>query len=220
MTFIFDLDGTLVNSIYDLGDSVNMALSAHGLPQHTYDEYKLFVGNGTRMLIRRALPPDIRGTELENTVFEEFSALYEKNCLNKTAPYDGIHQCLCSLKQKGAMLAVASNKPEEFSKRIVHSLFGDELFSVIAGSREGVPKKPQPDIIDSILSELSEEKSSCVLIGDSDVDVLTARNAGIPCIGCSWGFRGRQCLENAGCDVIIDMPCELESALGVLFNTK
>lgn len=218
MTLIFDLDGTLVNSIYDLGDSVNLALSAHGLPEHTYDEYELFVGNGTRMLISRALPPDIRGTELENTVFEEFSALYEKNCLNKTAPYDGIPQCLRILKQMGAKLAVASNKPEEFSKRIVHSLFGDELFSVIAGSKDGIPKKPQPDIIEGILSKLSAQKNECVLIGDSDVDVQTARNAGIPCIGCSWGFRGRKCLEDAGCDIIIDTPYELENALCCLTN--
>lgn len=218
MILIFDLDGTLVNSIYDLGDSVNEALSAHDLPVHTYDDYRLFVGNGAKKLVNRAVPPEIRGTELENTVFEQFSALYGQNCLNKTKPYDGIPQCLGSLKQRGVRLAVASNKPDAFSKMIVYSVFGDKLFSAVTGSREGVPKKPQPDIIDSILTELSGAKSDCVLIGDSDVDVQTAKNAGIPCIGCSWGFRGRDCLESAGCDIVIDQPGEIENALSILFD--
>lgn len=219
MTVIFDLDGTLVNSLYDLGDSVNGALSDYSLPQHSYDEYRGFVGNGTRVLVRRSVPEEVRGTELEENVFNDFSKRYEQNCLNKTKPYKGIREALCRLKNSGALLSVASNKPEEFCRKIVKSLFDEGLFDVIAGSREAaagvrnVRKKPCPDVIFEILSLLPATSGKCVMVGDSDVDVATAKNAGIGSIGCSWGYRSRQTLIKAGCDIVIDSPMELETAV-------
>lgn len=213
MTVIFDLDGTLADSVEDLGDSVNTALKEHGFSQHTYEEYRSFVGNGIKLLIRRAVPPQIRDTQLEIEIFERFSAVYEETCLNKTRPYNGITECLDGLRRSGARLAVASNKADAFSQKIVYALFGDDVFDAVAGNRDGVPRKPQPDIIENLLSELSSQKSDCVLVGDSEVDVETARNAGIACIGCTWGFRGRERLESAGCKIIIDSPYELEQAI-------
>ena len=202
MTVIFDLDGTLVNSLFDLGDSVNGALSELGLPLHSYDEYRMFVGT-------RSVPENIRGTVTEKTVFERFSALYEENCLCKTLPYNGIEKALLRLKENGAKLAVASNKPFEFCRKIVNTLFGEAMFDVTQGSRENVRKKPQPDIIFSIMAQLGVSKDDCVIVGDSDVDAQTAKNAGVKCIGCSWGYRGRDVLENSCCDIVIDSPSEL-----------
>ncbi len=209
MTVIFDLDGTLVNSLFDLGDSVNGALSEMGLPLHSYEEYRMFVGNGTKMLVTRSVPENIRGTVTEKAVFDRFSALYEEKCLCKTLPYNGIEEALLRLKENGAKLAVASNKPFEFCRKIVNALFGEGMFDVIQGSRENVRKKPQPDIIFSIMAQLGVSKDDCVIVGDSDVDAQTAKNAGLKCIGCSWGYRGRDVLENACCDIVIDSPKEL-----------
>lgn len=213
MTVIFDLDGTLVDSVEDLGDSVNEALSECGYALHTYEEYKTFVGNGVKLLIHRAVPPHVRDTDEETEIFKRFSAIYESNCLNKTRPYDGIAECLLSLANSGVMLAVASNKTDGFSKKIVYHLFGEQMFSAVYGNRDGLPKKPQPDIIEKIIAATLSEKRDCVLVGDSEVDVQTAQNAGIACIGCSWGFRGRNRLEDAGCERIVDSPYELESAI-------
>ncbi len=213
MTVIFDLDGTLVNSLYDLGDSVNEALSQYSLPLRSYDEYRMFVGNGTKLLVSRSVPSSVRDTEIEKAVFERFSALYEQNCLRKTKPYDGIIEAVCELKKSGAMLAVASNKPRDFCCKIVEALFGAKTFDVIEGSRDGVRKKPYPDIIMNIIARLEADKDKCVIVGDSDVDVETAKNSGMRCVGCSWGFRDRSVLESAGCDIIIDTPSELPDAV-------
>lgn len=218
MTVIFDLDGTLVNSLFDLGDSVNAALEESGLPQRSYDEYRAFVGNGTGLLVNRAVPDDVKGTLTEQTVFERFSELYRQNCLCKTKPYDGIPEVLTRLRLCGFSLAVASNKPVDFCRHIVKVLFGDGIFDVVEGARGGVAKKPQPDIIYSIITQLCEKKSDCVIVGDSDVDVLTAKNAGLRVIGCSWGFRSKESLELVGCDKIIDLPDELEKAVIDLFE--
>ena len=205
---IFDLDGTLVNSLYDLADAVNKALSDNGLPAHKYEEYRYFVGNGAKKLIERALPAG-SGQAVCDKVHAEFSANYHANCLAKTKPYDGIVELLGKLRAMGVECAVASNKPDEFSAYIVESIFGKGVFSLIRGKRDGTPVKPARDIIDDIAAELGCGLDTAVMIGDSNVDVETAHNAGIKCIGCTWGFRGEAELKQAGADRIAYKPSDI-----------
>lgn len=210
---IFDLDGTLVNSIFDLGDSVNAVLEAHGLMTYGYEDYKHFVGNGTRKLIERVLPEDMRNDETIDSFHSQFALQYQKRCLDKTRPYEGIPAVLDELRQLGIKTAVASNKPDEFSRFIVKNIFGDGCFDIVIGKREDRPTKPDPAIINDILTALGTDPSQAVIAGDSDVDVFTAHNAGLKCIGCEWGFRGRQELENAGADFIIGSPKEMTALI-------
>ena len=178
--FIFDLDGTLVNSIYDLGDAMNAVLERYGFPVFDYDTYKHLVGNGTLKLVERALPEKLRSEE--NT-----------------------------LRNEGIMTAVASNKPDGFVNYIVKNIFGEKDFDLIEGKKDGVPTKPAPEIIYNILGTLGVKAEEAVLIGDSDVDVMTAKNADLDCIGCEWGFRGREELENAGAKYIAEVPQDIVS---------
>ncbi len=210
---IFDLDGTLVNSIFDLGDSVNTVLKAQGLRTYGYEDFKHFVGNGTRKLIERALPEDMRTDENIDRFHAQFSLEYRKHCLDKTRPYDGITELVEKLRQAGIRTAVASNKPDEFSRYIVEKTFGRESFDIVMGKREGKPTKPDPAIIYDILSALDIPPSQAVVAGDSDVDVFTAHNADLACIGCEWGFRGREELEKAGADFIIGSPEEMSGLI-------
>ena len=211
---IFDLDGTLVNSLYDLADAVNKALADNGFPVHGYDEYRYFVGNGAKKLIERALPA---GTEesVREMIHSTFSRNYRENCLAKTKAYDGIAQLLERLAKAGVKCAVASNKPDEFSAYVTEGIFGKGIFSLIRGKREGVPVKPAPDIIRAIAAETGCELSETVMAGDSNVDVETAHNAGIKCIGCVWGFRGEEELRKAGADHIARKPSDIADILGV-----
>ena len=206
---IFDLDGTLVNSIYDLADAVNTALAERGYPVHSVDEYRFFVGNGAKKLCERALPEDRRSEEETVSLQGRFSEIYRKNCLVKTLPYDGIPELIDRLSDAGIKCAVASNKPDEFSKEIVEALFGKGRFDLVVGKREGVPTKPAPQIVEHILGELGVPKEDSIFIGDSYVDVETAHNAGLPCIGCVWGFRGENELKAAGCDHIAYKPGDI-----------
>jgi phosphoglycolate phosphatase len=207
--YIFDLDGTLVNSVFDLADSVNKVLDSHGYPTHDTEKYKYFVGNGTVKLIERALPEGERTEENIMSLHSEFSEVYRKNALNKTRPYDGIKELLKELKRKGVRLAVASNKPDEFTKEIVFTLLGKDTFDCVRGKLDGIPAKPEPDILYGIMNKLGNNSNNTFMIGDSDVDVITAHNAGLKCIGCTWGFRGRAELENAGADFVCDTPEEI-----------
>lgn len=214
---IFDLDGTIANTIEDLADSADRALEENGFPPHTLAEYKHFVGNGVKKLIERAVPD---GTDEEETkrIFDRFSLIYQNNCLNKTRPYDGICELIDELKEAGIRCAVASNKPDEFSKRIVSHLFKENSFDIVIGKREGIPPKPDPMIIKEILEKLSTAADEAVIAGDSDVDVYTAHNAGIRCIGCEWGFRGREELEKAGADAVAVTPSQIYSIVKMINN--
>ncbi len=207
--YIFDLDGTLVNSLYDLADSMNFVLKKYGYPVHDAEKYKYFVGNGTMKLVERAIPEGVRTDEKIRILHSEFSEEYTRRSVEKTRPYEGIIQLLYKLKENGCLLAVASNKPDKFSKYIVDTLFGTEIFDIVSGKKEGVPAKPAPDIVFDILSKLDVSSENALMTGDSNVDVLTAHNAGLKCIGCTWGFRGRQELIDAGADVIADDPAEI-----------
>lgn len=209
--FVFDLDGTLVNSIYDLGDAMNAVLERYGFSVFGYDTYKHFVGNGTLKLVERALPEDMRSEENIKKYHAEFSEEYNKRCLNKTKPYEHICEVLEMLRGEGIMTAVASNKPDGFVNYIVKNIFGEKDFDLIVGKKDGVPTKPAPDIIYNILDMLGVSAKDAVLIGDSDVDVITAKNAGLDCIGCVWGFRGREELENAGAKYIAEVPHDIVS---------
>ena len=186
---IFDLDGTLIDSLGDLANAVEYALAENGYPPNPRDSYRYFVGKGA-------------SEEEIKRVHKAFSGRYREHCLELTKPYPGIEDMLRRLNESGIKLAVASNKPDEFSKQIVTALFGDDKFDTVHGKREGVPTKPSPDIIYSIMDELGVSAEETVVVGDSDVDVETAQGAGLKCIGCAWGFRGTDELCRAGADKI------------------
>lgn len=206
---IFDLDGTLLDTLEDLKDAVNVSLAEHGKPQRTLEEIRCFVGNGIARLIARAVPEGTTEEEREK-ILATFRAYYSAHCQDKTAPYDGVLEVLSSLKEKGIKMAVVSNKADFAVQELIPVYFGD-CISVAKGENEaaGVKKKPSPDMVYAALDELKCAKEEAVYVGDSDVDLATAKNSGLPCIGCSWGFRGRTFLEEHGADWIVDEPKEI-----------
>ncbi|MBQ8623684.1 MAG: HAD-IA family hydrolase [Oscillospiraceae bacterium] len=209
---IFDLDGTLVNTIGDLAASVDFAMRSLSLPTHSIKEYTSFVGNGTLSLIKRSLPSNLQDNpELLSKAHSIFTKHYSEHFCDTSFVYDGIIEALHYLKSRGVKLAVLSNKPDVFTKAIINKLFGEDLFDVVLGAREGIPKKPNPTAELEVIKRFGFEKSECVHVGDSDVDVITAHNAGIKCLGCAWGFRPYECLKNASADYIITSPQEIEN---------
>ncbi|MBQ5824964.1 MAG: HAD family hydrolase, partial [Clostridia bacterium] len=206
-TVIFDLDGTLLNTLDDLTDSVNYALSSLGYPVRTSDEVRMMVGNSVIYLIEQALP---EGTEKEQferclAAFEEH---YKTNMRNKTAPYGGVEQMLADVKSAGYKVAVVSNKPDVFTKKLVDELFGEYIPFAI-GRSEDIPRKPAPDMVLYAMQRLGSDTSTTVYVGDSEVDVITSKNAGVPCIGCLWGFRDKATLEREGAEYLVSSPSEL-----------
>lgn len=211
MTIIFDLDGTLINTIADLGLACNHALACAGYPTHELAEYPHLVGNGVNKLIERALPAsakqDKQQTEAEiQRLRKDFIPYYNIHNCDHTVPYEGMTEVLATLKQRGAKLAVASNKYQEATRKIIDHYFPN-TFDVVFGEREGVPRKPDPQVVRDILALLPDEK--VVYVGDSLVDIATARNAGLPVIACSWGFVSREELEAAKPDYLIDTAKEI-----------
>ena len=212
MTIIFDLDGTLLNTINDLGYACNYALDKAGYPTFPIEAYPAKVGNGINNLIRRALPETERTEENILRVREYFVPYYDEHNCDYTRPYDGIQEVLAALKAQGHHLAVASNKYQAATEKIVNHFFSG-LFDVILGEREGVERKPNPQIVFDILNALSEQRErsfdfllSTLYIGDSLVDYETAKNANVPFVACSWGFVPREKLVDAGIEHIIDKP--------------
>ena len=209
---IFDLDGTLLNTIDDLGYACNHALEACGFPTHTIEEYPRLVGNGVNKLIERALPEGQKDEETVLRVRAHFVPYYNAHNCDFTRPYDGIPELLESLKARGCMLAVASNKYQAATEKIVSHFFPG-VFDVVLGEREGVPRKPDPQIVRDIEAKLQRDEVpstySVLYVGDSLVDQATAANAGVPFVACSWGFVAREKLEEAGCERIIENPMEL-----------
>ena len=205
---IFDLDGTLVNSIADLGGTANRLLEQRGLPTHPLDAYYRFVGNGVHKLCERCLPADTPADEVER-FFAAFNEDYGRHCLDKTAPYAGIPEVLEQLRSAGVHIAVASNKTQPFVEKIVKHYFGENGFDQILGSSDSRPKKPSPEIISVILENAGMTPEQAVMIGDSNVDIRTAKNAGVHSIGCTWGFRGRDELAEAGADDLAEKPEDL-----------
>lgn len=196
---IFDLDGTLLNTIDDIADSVNAVLERHGLPTHTVEEYKMFVGSGAKILIERALGNNT-DNELFKTVFDEYIEYYGKHREDKTAPYAGVPEMLGKLKGK-YRLGVLSNKPHADTVPMVAAHFGDGLFDFVYGQRDGIPRKPDPTVVYGMINDMGLTVDEVMYVGDSENDILTANNAGCRACCVLWGFRTYEQMKNVGkCD--------------------
>lgn len=206
-TVIFDLDGTLLNTLDDLCDSTNYALAKNGFPIRTVTEVRRFVGNGIKKLIERALPAGTGEQEFEMT-FRDFKEYYGIHCNDKTAPYEGIIPLLKSLKEKEIKVAIASNKVTS-AVLTLDEIYFKGLTDAACGVDENTPTKPAPDMVEKILAGLKAEKSTTLYVGDSQVDVATAKNAGLRMVAVLWGFRDREELEEAGAADFIENPKEL-----------
>lgn len=210
-TIIWDLDGTLLNTLEDLTDSVNYMLSIHNYPQRSIEEIRSFVGNGLAKLTERALPDTVTPEEY-NTCLSEFKAYYKMHMQDKTGPYEGILDVLKTLQTKGYHMAVVSNKADAAVKELIPIYFGD-LLPVAIGDMEGREKKPAPDSVYEAMKQLGVTKEECIYIGDSDVDVNTAKNSGIPGIAVLWGFRTKEQLEAVGATMFAETPEDLIALL-------
>ncbi len=208
-TYIFDLDGTLLDTLADLAAAVNYALRQYGMPEHTIDDVRRFVGNGVRKLMERAIPDGEKNPDFEAT-FATFREYYMHHSLDNTRPYPGIIETLEALKEQGCRLAVVSNKMMAATQELCRHFFADTI-EVAIGENEaaGIRKKPAPDTVFEALRQLGEEKDSAVYVGDSDVDLETANNSGLPCISVLWGFRDRDFLIQHGAKTFISAPSEL-----------
>jgi len=204
---IFDMDGTILDTLDDLTDSVNYALAKSGLAKRTRDEVCNFVGNGIRKLIERAVS-DGTETKMIDRVHNDFTEYYKKHCADKTRPYDGIIELLEKLRKAGCKTAVVSNKADYAVQELCKQYF-DGLFDAAIGDRQGISKKPAPDSVFEILKQLKTEKKDAVYIGDSDVDIKTAYQAEINSIIVDWGFRKREFLQEHGANIIVSNPKEI-----------
>jgi len=204
---LFDLDGTLMNSLEDLTDSVNYTLRYYGCPERNLDEVRSFVGNGAKVLITSALP----GKESDPPVEEAlrfFQGYYADHCQLKTRPYDGIAEALEEIR-KEFPVAVVSNKPDVATKPLCKGLFGEDIYAL--GQTDDCPRKPAPDMVYKAMAAIGVEK--CIYVGDSEVDVLTAKNAGVPCLSVLWGFRDQALLTEKGATHFCDDPKKLLTCL-------
>lgn len=210
-TVIFDLDGTILNTLDDLTDAVNFAMTAHGFPTHSAEKVKSFVGNGIEMLIKRSVPQNC-SDELFKACFRDFCRYYEEHMNDKTAGYDGIAELLSELQKAGFMTAVVTNKADFAAQALCKKIFGD-LITVTVGANDNIRHKPYPDGTLKVLETLGVKAENAYFVGDSDVDVKTAENAGIDFIGVLWGFRDKAVLETAGATVFAKNTQELKSLL-------
>jgi len=201
-TVLFDLDGTLTNTLADLKNSVNFALRKFGFPERNAEEIRNFVGNGVKKLIYRSVPEDTDNETAEKCL-EVFKEYYKNNSCVETKPYEGIVELLKELKKKNIKTAVVTNKMHEAATEIVEFFF-ENLIDVTVGQSEKFTPKPAPDMVFLALEKLGSSKENAVYIGDSEVDCITAQNSGIPCIGVTWGFRDRNVLCENGADFIAD----------------
>lgn len=206
-TVIFDLDGTLLNTLDDLCTAANYALKEFGYPEKTLEEVRMAVGNGVAKLIERVIPEGVQNPDFESCL-ECFRQYYSQHLQDKTAPYSDIIKLLQWLKRNGYGIGIVSNKFDKAVKKLRDDYF-KEYISVAIGESSDVRKKPAPDCVYRAMKELNSVAENTIYVGDSDVDVQTAHNAGLSCIGVSWGFRGRAFLEENGADTIIDEPMEL-----------
>ena len=208
-TYIFDLDGTLLDTLDDLAASVNYALRTHGMPEHSLDDVRRFVGNGVRKLMERAVPNGADNPLFDET-FATFRQYYMAHSLDTTRPYEGIPETLAALKARGCHLAVVSNKMMAATQELCHYFFPDTI-EVAIGEDEaaGIRRKPAPDTVFAALKALGVGKEDAAYVGDSDVDIQTARNAGLSCISVLWGFRDRDFLISHGAQTFITHPAEL-----------
>ena len=208
---IFDLDGTLADTLADIADAMNHVLAQHGFPTHATADYPKWIGGGVRALVEGALPEGAR-VDVDEAV-AAFRARYGAHILDKTRPYDGIPDVLAALAARGLPLAVLSNKPDPATREVTGKLFPDVPFREVRGDRAGTPKKPDPTAARAIAASLGIAPEACAFVGDSGVDVETAKRASMRAIGVLWGFRGRDDLEAAGADAIAERPADLLTLL-------
>jgi phosphoglycolate phosphatase len=206
---IFDLDGTLLDTVADLGDAANDMLKARGLPIHDYEAYKIFIGNGMKLLVTRALPPDKRQEEFIQSALAEMEENYSQNWKNKTRAYEGVSEMLDEIERRGLPMAILSNKPDRFTKQTVRAFFSRRRFAVVRGARDGVPIKPDPRAALEIAAEMDFPPKDICYLGDTRTDMETARRAGMYPIGALWGFRSAEELKEHGAEHLIKHPMEL-----------
>ena len=207
---IFDLDGTLTNTLESMTYSVNLTLKEMGLSQITKDQCRMFVGNGARVLIEESLKVsgDPKASRIEEGM-KIYGRILDQNCTYHVTPYEGIPEMLKALKDRGIHLAVLSNKPDRQTVKVVKEIFGDNIFDYAQGQKDGIRRKPAPDGVWYLMEQMQVSKEECLYIGDSEVDAATGKNAGLKTIGVLWGFRDRKTLETAGADHLIERPEEL-----------
>lgn len=215
-TILFDLDGTLIDTLSDIAEAANNALRASGFPDHPPDRYRYFVGDGLLTLARRIVPEETAEHRIHE-IAEEFRRQYEHNWNRNSHPYQGIEPMLNHLVRHDVKLAVLSNKPDDFTQTFVTTFFPGIPFGQVFGDREQVPKKPDPQAALEIAAYFDSHPRSCLFVGDTAVDMLTAKAAGMASMGVTWGFRDRLELERSGADIIIDRPEEL---IGHVFNDR
>ena len=210
---IFDLDGTLTDTLASLTYSVNETLKEMGLSPITAEQCRSFVGNGARVLIEKALAavglPDKSRLEEE---MEIYGRIFDANCTYLVTPYEGVRDMLVEMKEQGMKLGVLSNKPHRQTVKVVREIFGEGMFDCVQGQQEGIARKPDPEGVYRLMDALKVSKEECLYVGDSEVDIQTGKNAGVRTIGVAWGFRTREILEAAGAEMIIDTPVELMGA--------
>ena len=207
---IFDLDGTLTNTLESMTYSVNLTLKEMGLSQITKDQCRMFVGNGARVLIEESLKVsgDPKASRIEEGM-KIYGRIFDQNCTYHVTLYEGIPEMLKALKYRGIHLAVLSNKPDRQTVKVVKEIFGDNIFDYAQGQKDGIRRKPEPDGVWYLMEQMQVSKEECLYIGDSEVDAATGKNAGLKTIGVLWGFRDRKTLETAGADHLIERPEEL-----------
>ena len=205
---IWDLDGTLTDTIRDLAEAANAALRIHGLPTHTTDEYRKMVGNGVRALLKMAVGEGATN-ETKYAIMADYARLYDEGCLNFTRPYPGVVDVITELREHGVVQLIVTNKPQVQAEKIVAALFPKDCFSVIVGQRDDIPTKPDPFGTLSALHSVGITPDRALFVGDSDVDMITACNAGTKGAGVCWGFRGRDELASAGADYLVENAAEL-----------
>lgn len=210
---IFDLDGTLIDSLHDIADSMNRVLTNKGLQTHGYDDYRYFIGNGLRVLVGRTLPEDVRTDKHISELYTALKEDYEKNCLQKTQLYPGIPELLDALQEKGYKMAILSNKADPFTKKIARKLLSKWPFQIVVGAKESIPRKPNPSGALIVSNHLKVSPENTFYVGDTSVDMKTACAAGMIPIGVSWGFRTKEELMEHGARAVIDKPIELLSLL-------
>ncbi len=206
---IFDLDGTLVNSLADLAQAVNFGLEKMGFPTHDTEKYRYFIGNGTYILCQRALPENQCYKENTDALHDIFSKHYAVHFADNTYVYEGIIPLLHELKSKGISVAVATNKPHVYCKGLIDLLFESGLIDDAIGSNNGFEKKPAPDTTIELMRRFEADCTQTIFVGDSNVDIITAKNAGVKSVGCLWGFRTEQELLSAGADYIAANPSDI-----------
>lgn len=206
---IFDLDGTLLNTIEDLGNAANYALERNGFATHSLASYPFFVGNGVRRLIERILPEEYRKTEVVDSLLKDFKVFYDDHCIERTKPYPGIEDLLLTLRDKDVRLAVASNKYQKAVDKIIPFYFPDIEFVAIEGHKEDVNVKPDPSVVFQVLLKAKLPKSEVLMVGDSAIDMETARRACVDSVAVTWGFRSQRELVNAYPTHIVHDPDQI-----------